>query len=371
MLFRSPAAPAAAGQDGPDDTPPPILKKVNEMWERAYAARAAEIRMHQELAALVQEIDKAFADRLIENMTLDTRQALSTTAQGFSEKYETIRNSKDWETVLGAAARINKIGEQQIKTTKDRLFREKKEAEREAEKKRLAEEEKKRQEALAAAKAKKIEEEVAAAKAKFQAIVDTGNIRQLAWNIARLTLENLKSETETAEGQIQVDQEMKKIDCMELMQTTLVKNLKDYTFKRGALPGKKSLKGCTVTDVDMSSITYLKKGSKKPVKLPWQTFLRDYHNNLDEIISAFIVKNGAAGGESKGRLSKKDRFNAITGVAFVLRIVCSDDPSSAGYAEKLLKDAVKDYGDYFKQTKEFFPDIDFSDVEAEVSANNT
>ena len=184
-------------------------------------------------------------------------------------------------------------------------------------------------------------------------------------------LENLKSETETAEGQIQVDQEMKKIDCMELMQTTLVKNLKDYTFKRGALPGKKSLKGCTVTDVDMSSITYLKKGSKKPVKLPWQTFLRDYHNNLDEIISAFIVKNGAAGGESKGRLSKKDRFNAITGVAFVLRIVCSDDPSSAGYAEKLLKDAVKDYGDYFKQTKEFFPDSDFSDVEAEVSANNT
>ena len=152
---------------------------------------------------------------------------------------------------------------------------------------------------------------------------------------------------------------------------TMLKNMKDYTFRRGALPGKKSLKGSTVTDVDMSSITYLKKGAKKPVELPWQTFLRDYHNNLDEVISAFIVKNGAAGGESKGRLSKKDRFNAITGVAFVLRIVCSDDPSSAGYAEKLLKDAVKDYDDYFKQTKEFFPDIDFSDVEAEVSANNT
>ena len=177
------------------------------------------------------------------------------------------------------------------------------------------------------------------------------------------------SETETAEGQLAVTNEMKKIDCMELMQNVLVKNLKGYTFKR-APQGKKNLKGCTVTDVDASNITYLKKGAKKPAKLPWQAFVRDYHSNFDEIITAFIVKNGAVGGDSKSRLSKRDRFNAITGVAFVLRLACSDDPSSASHAEKLIKEAVKDYNDYFKQTKEFFPDIDFSDIEAEVSAEN-
>ena len=155
---------------------------------------------------------------------------------------------------------------------------------------------------------------------------------------------------------------------MELMQNTLIKNLKDYVFKRGAAQGKKSLKACTVTEVDAQNITYLKKGAKKAVKLPWQTFLRDYHNNLDEIITAFIVKNGAVGGDTKNRLSKMDKFNAITGVAFVLRIVCSDEPSSAVYAEKLLKGAVKDFPDLLNQTKEFFPDIDFDDVAAEVSS---
>ena len=96
--------------------------------------------------------------------------------------------------------------------------------------------------------------------------------------------------------------------------------------------------------------------------------VRDYHSNFDEIINAFIVKNGVAGFESKSRLSAIDRSNAIIGVAFVLRLACADDPSSAVHAEKLLKEGAKRFGPMLNMAKEFFPDIDFSDVAAEVSA---
>ena len=52
----------------------------------------------------------------------------------------------------------------------------------------------------------------------------------------------------------------------------------------------------------------------------------------------------------------------------MLRLVCADDPSAADHAVKLLKGAVKDFPDLFNLAKEFFPDVDFSDVAADVAA---
>ena len=82
------------------------------------------------------------------------------------------------------------------------------------------------------------------------------------------------------------------------------------------------------------------------------------------------MKNVTDGGSSKDRITSIQRFDAITGVAFILRIACSDEPSSATYAEKLLKDAVKKFPSRLKNAIEFFPDIDFSDAAAAAEAEN-
>ncbi|MGN0854279.1 MAG: protein kinase [Kiritimatiellia bacterium] len=344
------------------DTPPPVVKKIGDMWERAYGCRAAEIRLHKRLTELLQKVEKALSSEALAQPTEDSTARMGELANSCKDDFDGIRGSHDVEVVAKARSFIANTAAKSLEQLKNQLREEELKRQRDELARVAAEQEQARQTALAAAKAKKIEEEVAAAKAKFQAVVDSGHIRQLNWKSARRTLDNLKAEMETAEGQIQIDKELKKVECMELMQNTFIRNLKDYTFKRGASAGRKHLRGCTVTQVDADHISYLKKGGKKEITLPWQTFIRDYHNNFNEIIIAFIVKNGAIGGETKSRLSSKDRFNALTGVALMLRTVCADEPSSADYARKLMLNAVKDFPALSNQAKEFFPDFDFSEA---------
>lgn len=347
---------------------PQGVKKIGDMWERAYGCWAAEIRLQKRLKELMEKVDKALANEALAQPTETSVVQMSDLANSCKDDYEGIRSSQDIEKISKARSFITSTATKSLEQIERQLREEKAKREREAAAAAAAAAEAARLAAIAAAKAKLIEEEVAAAKQKFQAVVDNGNIRQLDWKSARRTLENLQSELTTAEGQIQVDKELTKIKCMELMQNTLIKNMKDYTFKRGASEGKKHLKGCTVTKVDAAHITYRKKGAKKDSTLPWQTFIRDYHNNLAEIITAFIVKNGAVGGNSKDRLSAKDRFNAITGVALLLRTACADDPSTPNYTTTLMQNAVKTFPALINQTKEFFTDIDFDEAMAAAEA---
>ena len=365
------AAAAAVDADGKSTEVPPVVKDVNGIWERAYNCRIAEITIRGKINLLVKNIDNTIeATKNEGELSEEFMKQLVALADKFKGDYDAIHGSEEVSTIAKGRSYVQSKGKKSIEQTERRLREEKLRREREEAKRHAEEEEKRRKAEAAAAKAKKIAEETELAKKAFQDLVDSGKIRQLDWKISRSMLDGVERDISTAEGSVQLGKERKKIDCMELMQNTLIRNMKGYTFTRAAPKDKKSLRGATVVKIDNNIIRYAKKGSKKETDLPWQTFLKSYHSNLDEVISKFIVRNEAVGGTTKDKLSAKDRFDAIMGVAFILRIVCADNPSSTVYAEKLLKESVKKFPARVKLAKDFFPDIDFSEAEAAAEAEN-
>ncbi len=354
----------AVDADGKRTDVPAVVRDINELWVKAYGCQAAAIRIRKAITGLVAEIEAA---ERIQGEDEATMRKLADLSNDLKGRYDEIKNSNDVTVVQKAKGFINSRGDKSIRETERKLREEAaqkaradaKKAREEAEKKRLAE--------LAEAKARKIEEETASVRACYEKIVSDGKIRQLDWKGAYRIMGNL--EPGTAEGQIELQKQKNKIECMELMQNILVRGLKDYTFTRGSKDPKLNLRGAVVKSVNASKIVVQRKGVKRTEEIPWQTFYGKYHNNLDEIISRFIIKNGAAGSDG-ARLSKLQRFEATIGAAFIMRIVCSDNPSAAAYAEKLVKDAVKGFPVKFRMVKEYFPDMDFSDIEAEIAAEN-
>ena len=102
----------------------------------------------------------------------------------------------------------------------DRRLREQElEEQRKIEKEKAAAEEAARKERLAKEKAEKIERETAMAKERFEKVVADGKIRQLDWKGATRMLDQL--ELETAEGQLALKHQKRKVECMEKMQDIL------------------------------------------------------------------------------------------------------------------------------------------------------
>ncbi len=357
---------ATEGAESDQSKVPAVVRDIHELWEKAYGCQAASIRIRKAITELVTEIDAA------EKLTAEdeaTLRKLADLSNDLKARYDEIKSSNDVTTVQKAKGFINSRSKKLLDETARKLREdaaqkaraEAKKAREEAEKKRLAD--------LAEAKSRKIEEEVASVKACYEKIVSDGKIRQLDWKGSYRILDNLKAELQTAEAQIELDKEKSKIECMEQMQNTLIAGLKNYTFTRGSKDPRVNLKGAVVKFVNANKIVVQRRGAQRREEIPWQTFYAKYNNSLDEIISRFIVKSGADGNDAN-RLTKLQRFNAMIGAAFIMRIVCADNPSAVAYGEKLVKNAVKDFAMKFQLVKEFFPDIDFSDVEAEVSEEN-
>ncbi len=343
--------------DGKKTEPPAVVRDVNELWEKAYGCQAAAIRIRKAVTEIVAEIE---ASEKIVGEDEQTMRKLVDLSNALKARYDEIKGSSDVTTVQKAKGFISSRGGKSIRETERRLREE-------AAQKAREEAEKKRQAELAEARAKKVADEVEAVKACYEKIVVDGKIRQLDWKGAYRILGNL--ELETAEGQIERDKQKSKIESMELMQKILLKGMKGYTFTRFSKDPRVNLKGAVVKSVNLNKIVVQRKGRKKTEDIPWQTFYAKYHQSLDELIARFIIKSGIAGSGGE-RLSKKDRFEAMIGTAFIMQIVCAENPTAVVYAEKLIKEAVKSFPSQFKTVKEYFPSIDFSDIEKEIEAEN-
>jgi len=374
---QAPAADASAPQgdgaaaektdaSGKLTEPPAAVTDMAELWAKAYSCKACAIRVRKAVIDLVAEIDEVSKTIGGDEQTLV---AFVDKANVIKEKYEAIKGSKEVATVEKNKGFINSRGKKTVDQTVKRLHEMEMERIREEAKKKREADEKARQEQLAKEKAERIEREIAMANERYEKAVADGKIRQLDWKGAIRMLDKDHLELVTAEGDLARALQIRKINCMKKMQDILVERLKGYTFSRGNKDPRFNLKGATVIAVDTDKITVQKKGVAKPKTIPWQTFCGqsqdgNYHNSLDELITRFILKDGAVPGTK--RLSIMDRFEAMAGVTFILRIVCSDDPSAVSYSEKIIKEAVKSFPGMMKTAKEFFPDIDFSDVAATV-----
>ncbi len=358
----APAAEAEAPA-APEKEVPSVVHEVADLWMKAYGCEAAAKRVRTAITGLLEKIDTAEKIQVVDAASL---QRFVETANTLKEEYDQIKASPDVTKTQKDKPTIKSRGKKFVNETMRRMREEAAQKAREEAKKAALEKEKAEAEAKAAAKAKQIEDEVAAAKAAYEKVVNDGKVRQLDWTGAYRMLTAARAEMKTPQGQLELDRQRGKIECMELMQKVLVDGLKKgFTFTRTSSKDVKiNLKGAKVTKVTMKSIEVQRPKLAHTDQIVWQSFYDKYHNNLDEIISRYIIKSGAVPGVK--RLSKKDRFNATMGAAFIMRIVCADNPTALAYSEKLVKDAVKDFPQRFKDVKEYFPDIDYSDIAAEV-----
>ncbi len=338
--------------------PPAAIKDIHTLWERAYACQACQIRISRLAKKILAACDGADA---IQGTTQEDAKALGDLSMTAKDLYDQMTSSPDVTTVRKGISLIKSKGKKVVEQTIRELTIKKAEADRAAkaaEQKRLEEE---RLERLAAEKAALIEEETKAIALKFDAIAAQGCFRQLDWKLALRQLDNASEGFKTAEGQLAKQLQVKKVNDMKKVQDIFIAKLKGYKFK-----GK--LKNAVVVSVNAKEIAVQRPDKKKPVKISWQKFYKDYPGNFNEIINHYIVN-----GRKNSSLNLREWADAMTGVALTMRLVCSEVEGAVTKAELTVQEVVKQYPDYEKHLKQIFPDMTFgsaSDEEGD-SGNET
>jgi hypothetical protein len=334
------------------EPPHPAVVAMNELWERAYTCQACAIRIRASVNKLIA--DAASAEALAEP-TRENMEKLGTLSRTLVEQFELIKASKDVDTVRKGISFIKSKGEKTVEQTIKRIRIEKLEADRKAKAEAMAAAEKARQEKLAEERKQLVEEETTAAQAKFDAVSAQGCFRQLDWKTATRLLKSQKDECKTAEGQLAVDLQIRKVEAMSSLFEIFIKHLagykgsEAYTFRRGKLKGAKVV---LVNDREIQ----LARGKKK-FKVTWQKFNRESYVNLLELMNHF-----AYNGRKNAGLSQRDVAEALTGGALFLQLVCIEETTAIERAETLAKAAVKEFPDYLKTAQSIFPDISFEEA---------
>ncbi|MGN0832634.1 MAG: protein kinase [Kiritimatiellia bacterium] len=344
---QSGAAPAAAdaAKKAVEQTPAVVLT-MNDLWSRAYGCQACAIRIRVAVRKLLAHGAEADAYR---GSTRECMEKLAELSRALVEEFEGIKASKDVETVRKGIAFIRTKGEKTVEQTlkQIRLDKLKKAREEKAAAVAAAEEERKKKQAEE--RQAKVEEEQAAARAKFEALVAQGSVRQLDWKSAIRQLEALKGEMTTAEGQLAADLELRKVAAMRKMQEVLIRAMKGYAFKKG------KLKGMRVTAVSDREIQV--ENGKNRHKLTWQKFASGHYSNLIEVLNQFVFN-----GRKNIRLSQREAADVLTGGALFLGIVCAEEASAANLSEKLARESVKQFPEYQAVAQKIFPEF-FQDAD--------
>ena len=349
------AAPAAEAKaeakaaEKKSDTASQVVITMNELWERAYGCQASAIRIRHSVRKLLTKGSEAEA---LKDETRENMNALAELSRTLVDMLDQIKTSKDVENVRKGITYIKSRGEKTVEQTVKRLRIEKLEADRKAKKEAAEAAEKERLEKLAEEKKAKVEEETAAVQAKFDAIVAQGCIRQLDWKSALRQLENAKAEMTTPEGLLACDLEIRKVNDMKKVQDILIKNMRNFTFKKN----KTKLKGAKVVSINEKEIQ-LERGKEK-LKLTWQKFFTGHFSNLIEVFNQFVFN-----GRKNAGLSQRDVAEAMTGGALLLNIICAEEAATPSLAEKMAKESVVQFPEYLQTAQKIFPEIKFESAE--------
>jgi len=351
--------PAAAPEEGETAAGAPgYVRKVAELWERAYACEAAAAKVKADCAALVADIDKASQVGTRNEAEMRRIAAATTEMRG---RFDAIKGSKEIETIRKAHGIVGKRASNLVKETTIAVEHRVKQMARDEAKKRKEQEEAERRKQEEESRVAKIAEETAAVDEAYQSLIDKGNIRLLDWDGCRRVFKFLETSGRitTGEGKVKLNSAVKRIDAMAYAQKILIDNSKGYTFVR-----RGRMKGFTVVDADQKAIkTANKAGQQKDVN--WVTFYKNDALSLDEIYTKYI-KHGRT--NANPRLSMRQQTEAMLGFALTLSIVCAEDPKVPPYVDSIVKDAVKAMPTMGNVAKDMFPAIDLSEIAAEASA---
>ena len=339
--------PATATAPAKPAETPEVVTDMNALWERAYACRAAAIRIRvacDKILSMCKSADEQKGD------TKEVGLLLASLSQSVKSDFEALKGGPDVKTIATAASYVKSKGDKTVETTLKRLKRERLEKERADAAARAAADEAERQKRLAEEHAALIAEETEGAKSIFADIVAQGNLRQLEWKRALATLKAKRDTFKTSEGEIAIDLQIRKVNDMKLVHDIFLKNLKGYTFR-----GKK-LKGFVVSSVNERDIIIQRPGNPSKKTIAWQSFYKDYRSNLNELFNFYIV--GARKPDSPFRITNALEWcNAMTGAALTMTLVCSDTDGAAERAKQLVLAAIKDFPDYEKTARDIFTDM--------------
>ena len=343
-------APAPAG-DVSDQTLASAIRDMNDLWNRVYNAQAAAIRLRLDVQALVKKIDD-YKVGGSDKGALDAVAAFSNEAKA---AYEALRNNADYDKAKNALGVIDTKGTKTVTDAAERLNAAKRREARDAAAAAAAAAEDERQKALEQIKRDTIKRDNETVQKKFDSLVETGVFRQLNWSGAISQLRNVSDEFKYAESQTFAECLVKRVQMMATVQEVFILNCKDYKFTRSKLAG------CTVTEINEKEIRLLKAdGSKTPMRLNWATFYKDYHGNLNELVSRFIVRGKDTSSYRDGkRLGLQPWADAMLGASLTIKLVCNDGNSAETRAEQIATEAVKAMPGYEKYVKDLFPNTDF------------
>ena len=347
----APAPEAAPVTSAPAVKPPETPEAVtdmNSLWERAYACKAAAIRIRMKGEKILKDCADAEA---IKGNSREVGEKLAALSQSVKADFESLKANADVQAIAKALGFIKSKGDKTVEQTIKRLKKEKLEKERKEEEERLKREEEERKIRLAKERAELVAKETEDAKSAFDAVVVSGKLRQFEWKLALGSLKSLHDSFKTPEGQAAVNLQIRKVNDMKMVHDIFIKNLKDYVFTRG-----KKLKGCKVLDVDDRNISIQKPGVPGKKQIGWQSFYKEYTANLNELFNLYIVN--AHKPDSKYRISNTLEWcNAMTGAALTMTLVCSEATGATERAQQLMTACVSNFPDYEKTAHEIFPDM--------------
>ena len=331
-------------------------RDMGVIWERAYGCQAASIRVRCKINELVAKIDEF----KVEGEDEIAMQKAAEFSQAAKDEFDQIKASEDVTTLQKGSSFISNKGADTVQKTSNRTIMATKEMERQIEKirKRIEEEENKKR--LEKEKQETIAKDNEKIKEKFESLVTTGVFRQLDWKGATRQLTMVKDEFKYSESQVYADIFIQKVKMMATVQEVFIANCKDYKF------GKSKLARYKIANISEKEISLIKPDGKTPMKMTWVKFYQQYHGNLNELIVKFIEKGKNVCKLADGkRLSLQPWADAMMGAALTMQIICGDDPTAAGRAEQIAKNAVKELPDYLNRAKEIFPDMQFDAVPEE------
>ena len=331
-------------------------RDMGVIWERAYGCQAASIRVRCKINELISKIDEF----KVEGEDEIAMQKAAEFSQAAKDEFDQIKASEDVTTLQKGSSFISNKGADTVQKTSNRTIKATKEMERQIEKirKRIEEEENKKR--LEKEKQETIAKDNEKIKEKFESLVTTGVFRQLDWKGATRQLTMVKDEFKYSESQVYADIFIQKVKMMATVQEVFIANCKDYKF------GKSKLARYKIANISEKEISLVKPDGKTPVKMTWVKFYQQYHGNLNELIVKFIEKGKNVCKLADGkRLGLQPWADAMMGAALTMQIICGDDPTAAGRAEQIAKNAVKELSDYLNRAKEIFPDMQFDAVPEE------
>ncbi len=345
---------------------PACVGKMAELWLGAWKC----VDVCDGLLAKVQALDAAVDAEIAKNpgeKTLAFVESMKKRQDALKEELDSLKALPEWDDVVKFRKSQNRKCEDTVRAASTAIRAIVKRREEVANKRRLEEEKKRREQELEEMRTARIEKETTEAKECYESVIQS-YVVHLDWDSAIGELERVKAGFQSGEGRVLADQSIASIESMKTAQEVLRRNIVGWQFKRKEkfsgtpLP---QIQGWTVKKLDDRFIFCADKAGKEK-RMTWGQLYTEYHANFGQLINTYIRKGNENGSP---RLRSSEWSRAMFGAALTLQILCSDDATAAPYKENLVKQAVKTNSAYKDVAARLFPDIDLSEVEAEMESS--